>query len=324
MLFVCFNITLVDYIKRLLVQKGVGLGADGVEVYHFYALCSKILGEAVEYEKEEAAYYDLILSETSARLDEDGPRYDAVLVDEGQDFSDEMLHIVTGLVNKETDNLTIAMDDAQNLYGRPLAWKDNGSFVVQRLHYAYRSTPELWDFVCKFVERDSGNKSAPAVTGFHGPQPEMPCCQNYDEMISGVADSVKGLVTRGDYPPSEIAIAYTTRSLGTHGRTSVPDMLEAALNTRGILCQWVSEDYRAKRSYDITTERVAVSTIHSLKGLDYACVFVIGLDALEGDVWSEARARDLAYVAMTRARHRLMIPYINPEHPLIRRLLACL
>ena len=46
-----------------------------------------------------------------------------------------------------------------------------------------------------------------------------------------------------------------------------------ALESRGIMSQWVSEDYRAKRAYDITTDKVSVSTIHSAKGLDYACVF---------------------------------------------------
>lgn len=44
---------------------------------------------------------------------------------------------------------------------------------------------------------------------------------------------------------------------------------------------WISEDYRAKRSHDVTTEKVTISTIHSVKGFDYACVFVLGLDALE-------------------------------------------
>ena len=38
-LFVCFNITLVNYIKRLLADKRVPLGESGVVVCHFYELC---------------------------------------------------------------------------------------------------------------------------------------------------------------------------------------------------------------------------------------------------------------------------------------------
>lgn len=73
---------------------------------------------------------------------------------------------------------------------------------------------------------------------------------------------------------------------------------------------WISEDYRAKRSYDVTTDSVTISTIHSLKGFDYACVFVLGLDWLApGKRWTEEQIRKPAYVAVTRAREKLFIPY---------------
>jgi superfamily I DNA/RNA helicase len=96
--------------------------------------------------------------------------------------------------------------------------------------------------------------------------------------------------------------------------------LRQELGKQGILADWISEDYRAKQSYDVTTEKVTISTIHSLKGFDYACVFVLGLDALEpGIPWTDEQIRKLAYVALTRARERLFIPYCE-ENDLIRRL----
>jgi superfamily I DNA/RNA helicase len=103
----------------------------------------------------------------------------------------------------------------------------------------------------------------------------------------------------------------------------IPEMFARALEAKGIMPSWISEDYRAKRSYDITTETVSISTIHSAKGLDYACVFLVGLDQVEPGVWSEDQIRRLVYVAITRARHRLFIPYVN-ETDLIRDLISCL
>ncbi len=47
--------------------------------------------------------------------------------------------------------------------------------------------------------------------------------------------------------------------------------------------------------------------IHSVSGLDYACVYVIGLDLFEGIRWAEEQIRNLTYVAITRARVRLYI-----------------
>jgi hypothetical protein len=67
-LFVCYNITLVNYIKRLLSDKKVALGENGVEVLHFFELCSKILGQQIAYEKEESEYYDLIVSEALSKI----------------------------------------------------------------------------------------------------------------------------------------------------------------------------------------------------------------------------------------------------------------
>jgi len=80
-LFVCYNITLVNYIKRLLSDKKVALGENGVEVLHFFELCSKILGQEIVYEKEESDYYDLIVSETLSKVPGSNLKYDAILVD---------------------------------------------------------------------------------------------------------------------------------------------------------------------------------------------------------------------------------------------------
>jgi superfamily I DNA/RNA helicase len=52
---------------------------------------------------------------------------------------------------------------------------------------------------------------------------------------------------------------------------------------------------------------VTISTIPSVKGFDYACVAVIGLDWLEGTRWKEEQIRNLTYVAITRERERLFI-----------------
>ena len=41
-LFVCYNIVLVNYIRRLLSNKGVPMGESGVTVMHFYELCSDL------------------------------------------------------------------------------------------------------------------------------------------------------------------------------------------------------------------------------------------------------------------------------------------
>ncbi len=112
---VSYNITLVNYIKRLLSNKRVPIGDNGVQVMHFYQLCSEILNQEISYENEGIEYYDMVITETLSKIQAYKEKYDAILVDEGQDFSDDMFRIITSLLDKETNNLTITLDDNQNI-----------------------------------------------------------------------------------------------------------------------------------------------------------------------------------------------------------------
>jgi hypothetical protein len=103
-LFVCYNITLVNFVKRILAGKGSPIGEAGVTVCHFYELCSWITGESIPYEKEGNAFYEMVSQEALSKVGSYAKRFDAVLVDEGQDFTPEMFKVVTGLLNATTNN----------------------------------------------------------------------------------------------------------------------------------------------------------------------------------------------------------------------------
>ena len=141
-------------------------------------------------------------------------------------------------------------------------------------------------------------------------------------MIGSVADNIKKLIDLKECPASEIAIIYTSKTPWNIPDKNLPEMIEKALDTKGVLYKWASEDYRSKRSYDITTDSVTLSTIHSVKGLDYSCVFLIGLDFIGPKMVSLDQTKNLVYVGITRARYRLFIPYLN-RNDLIRDLLNC-
>ena len=109
------------------------------------------------------------------------------------------------------------------------------------------------------------------------------------------------------------------KSPGIGTDVNIPQLIQQSLESKGILCNWASEDYRSKKDYDITTDRVTISTVHSVKGLDYSCVFLVGLDNLDNEKWSDDQIENLTYVGMTRARYELIIPFIK-ETALIKKL----
>ncbi len=332
-LFVCYNITLVNYVKRLLGNKKIPLGENGVEVMHFFELCSRITGENVHYENEDAAYYEIVVEMALAKAGECPLRYDAILVDEGQDFSDDMYRVLVALLNKKTNSFTIALDENQNIYRNKQSWKELGIKAQGRVHRisrVYRNTKEIQGCAQSFIEKtvsptDSGGTHRelfPGFFDFHGPAPAFRQCTTAQKMISFIGSTIQTLIDSEGYALSEIAIIYTVKSRKDSEGLHLPHELEKELQSKGIMSTWVSEDYRSKRSYDVTTNNVTISTIHSVKGFDYACVFLIGLDLLEpGERWSEEQLKSLAYVAITRARYQLYVPYIE-ESWLVKRLLS--
>jgi hypothetical protein len=334
-LFVCYNITLVNYIKRLLSDKKVPLGENGVEVLHFFELCSKILGQDIAYEKEESDYYKLIVSETLSKISGLDLKYDAILVDEGQDFSDDMYKVVTSLLDEKTNNLTIALDEGQNIYNSRQSWKDLGIQAKGRLHrvsYVYRCTKELHEFASRFIGTNGGPRVSsgsqqygmfPDLYEYHGPKPRFRQLKGIEEIVDYAAETIKKLVDQGECCCSDIAILYTMRSTPNNPEVHIPHMVGKALEKRGILYNWVSEDYRSKRSYDVTTDTITISTIQSVKGFDYSRVFLIGLDLFDAAKGSNAQLRSLTYVAITRSRYELFVPYVK-KNELISKLLACL
>ena len=334
-LFVCYNITLVNYIKRLLSEKKVPLGEEGVEVLHFFELCAKITGEKIPYEKEGSEFYNLVLQETLSKLKDNRIKYDAVLVDEGQDFSDDMLKVITAVLNEKTNNLTIALDENQDLYQRAQTWKELGIKVQGRVHRiscCYRNTQEISQFASRLIgkkggsaEGNGGRQSAlfQDMYAYNGPRPEIMQFQDLEGIAAFVADTIRTLVDSGECSFSETAIIYTVKTPGDSPNKHIPMMFEKALESRGILYDWVSEDYRSKRSYDVTTNSVTISTIHSAKGFDYSRVFLVGLDLIDPLKLPVEQARNMAYVGATRVRYQLFIPYVN-KTDLIAHLLRCL
>jgi len=97
---------------------------------------------------------------------------------------------------------------------------------------------------------------------------------------------------------------------GLHGHKPAIETLPAFLAD---LSQWRSGDF-----FDPRADAVAMMTLHAAKGLEFPVVFVCGLDQdllplLRKNHDQEAlqEERRLFYVAMTRARHHLMLSTVN-------------
>ncbi len=313
MLFVCYNISLVHYIKRLLAAKGVPLGSRGVEVLQYNELCGKLLDEKITHEGEKSDYFDLITQMSLEAVKTSNLKYDAIFVDEGQDFSSDMAKVIIGLLSLSYSLFSVAFDERQSIYGAVCDWVNihERQWQIQKLKHIYRNTHEISELALKVINESAVNELTtseiaflPENFGIHGPDPVVIGGRTGEEILGFVADEIASLSANEDVPFSEIAVLYISRK-SPYSRDSVlPEEICNVLESKGILAEWMSEDYRSKKSYDITTEKVCVSTVHSVKGLDYDTVFIIGLESFFECRWNEAVKKSLFHIALTRARRQ--------------------
>jgi len=330
LLIVCFNIALASYIRRLVEEGRIGTGERSVEVLHFFELCSRVLDEPIRYEGEKNEYYhscrNMMLEAVQAGQSHVAP-YDAICIDEAQDFDEFMLCAVVGLLRKGGD-LLIAIDPEQTLYRRGFSWKSIGVDVAGNrtvsLTSAYRGTVELRQFAARLLGRQTA-EGEPAQLSFafpghdtHGEPPVLRRCASREEQAELVAREVAELVERGEYRRSEIAVVYDDKVYGSaqgpdglrYGSKEGVKRLKATLERHGVPVRWVSRDYRAKEEFDVTTDRVTLISVHSAKGLDFDLVYLLPQEQDPPPDEQRDALRRL-YVGVTRARHRLVVPFVS-------------
>ncbi|MBR6468221.1 MAG: hypothetical protein IKT16_08695, partial [Desulfovibrio sp.] len=133
-LFLTFNVTLVNYIRRL-VQLSLPDPAamDRVVVLSFHALCKRLCLQAGLDAQYQALWPRLgarraleeglpALAREAAALPS-APRYDAVIVDEGQDFLPAWWNVARALARSGGEKL-LAADRAQDVYGKTGSWTE--------------------------------------------------------------------------------------------------------------------------------------------------------------------------------------------------------
>src|SRR5690606_6411963 len=96
-LLLCFNAPLAEYLYER--------APEGVSVFHFHGLCKHLAKEAGigyrAHRSEEEYYNEVLPNMLLDAIDELGPQYDALIVDEGQDFRDTWWEILAFLLRDQ-------------------------------------------------------------------------------------------------------------------------------------------------------------------------------------------------------------------------------
>lgn len=316
-LVVCFNRVLAEYLREV-----IGEG-ERSEILTFHGWCWRQLraigattpeppepGERSDYWDREVPRL-VLQSYDAGRLDVGA--YQAILVDEGQDFADDWYRALLRALDTETNSLFIAVDSSQNIYNRKVSWRALGIQIAGRtrvLRVNYRNTRPILSLAYEVVReldaagliaREAGEEYVvPERALRDGPPPELRRCESGVAIRQHVLEWIQARLARGVKPEEVLVLGLIRREM---------DRLADGLTGRGIPVRLLGGRGQPGA--------VRLSTIHSSKGLDAEHVLLVNAHELQRR--DDAEARRLLYIAMTRARKELCISYCGST-PLLAQL----
>ncbi|MDC4844019.1 AAA family ATPase, partial [Acinetobacter baumannii] len=220
-LVVCFNNTLCNHIQNMMSENDV----ENLEISTFHGLVKKITNANLKkLDDESQDQYNLRVAEILNSYVESTnflEKYDAILIDEGQDFAQEWIQSLVKILNPETNSILFCYDPAQNIFNRKRpSWRSFGLEVQGKkpteLMRCYRNTKEILVTARSFlnskkldslVAEDDFDRVLDPDTGECkvGIFPVTYQSQNYQETINLIVKKIKYLVNNG-HPENSIAI----------------------------------------------------------------------------------------------------------------------
>lgn len=258
--------------------------------------------------------------ECTQLLQSDGkaPRYASVIVDEGQDFSNNAYRLIRALAGEQHPNdILIVGDSHQRIYRNHPILSKCGINVIGRssiLKINYRTTEEIRKYAFGLLrgirfddldqEFDLGDKCQSLT---HGEKPVFKNFKNANEEFNFILDEISKLKDNG-VALTDICVVARTNKL-------IEDYIKLFKNA-GIGYYEIKRNKTDIRSFD----GLRVATMHRVKGLEFKYVFIVAVNnrilplssAINcPDLISKAESitseKCLLYVAMTRAQKGVYI-----------------
>ncbi|MGW5095638.1 UvrD-helicase domain-containing protein [Streptomyces nodosus] len=269
-------------------------------------------------------------AEAARLLEEKGPQYRHVVVDEAQDLHPAQWRLLRMAAPARPDDLFIAGDPHQRIYGSKASLKSLGIKVTGRsvkLRKNYRSTQEILRWATALLigrpiaqlEDENRNETLLGYrSALHGDGPALHAAETEEAELDALVAQVRAWREAG---VGAAEIGVSARFNKTCAK-AIAHLKDAGVPAASL------------RTADTTggSEAVRVGTMHSFKGLEFRCVAVIGANdgALpfpkavtppdvdpqqhETDMMSE---RCLLFVACTRARDSLYVSWSGEPSPFL-------
>lgn len=311
---VTYNKSLAQRLRNSLNNKKeqldfAGIKYDNIEISTFHQFAKEIAKINVPY-KAGDDFWNKDLPKIA--LEKAEPLYDAVLIDEYQDFYDDWIRLCIKTCKKHkhndtwTENLFLAGDRVQSIYNPNLdrTWKDIGvqiqggsgdSKKSELLKMSYRSGKSHVNLAIGLLLTNT--RLSKLLESFYEGIGSIQAQENQNEHISivegnlvEVINILKDLVLKGIYQYSDILILSPTHDISNQFFRLLP----TELRDHSIVTK------------DIVPDKMNITTYHSSKGLESKVCVMLNVDHFS-DKRNIIKQMLLLYVGITRASKDLYI-----------------
>jgi superfamily I DNA/RNA helicase len=319
-LVLCYNRFMNGWINSIIPQKGLSLNVES-RTFHSWAYR---IGYTYKWDKNREMREKITyLVQEKAK-----ERYQAILIDEAQDFYDEWFNAMLYAVTPDTNSIFFVYDNTQSVYEgqqhrrkQEWSWSKLGFDVRGRsqiFDLNYRNAPEIielaWQFIYPYLasanmkiakRSDAGGKIGHIVEPLKK---------------SSRSSSIKPMLV-SDMSPDNIA-KQVKLALSSHPDSSIGVLLHPqepkSFKSEISLClkKWGVPHHAPMCSEDrehnvVNRPFVIVDSWNALKGVEFDAVIIAGLDKVKDlpDANEDFQEKAGLYTAITRARDHVVMLY---------------
>ncbi len=253
--------------------------------------------------------------------------YQAVLVDEAQDMTNEAFKLIRQIVPKQPNDIFIVGDGHQRIYNHKVVLSHCGVHIVGRAHRLkinYRTSAQIQRFAMAVLEGqrvDDLDGERDSLEGYRSlVQGDPPRIQTHDSLDAEL-ETIQAFIQRPGFAATTCLVVRTNKQL---------DLYERALNDRDIPTYKLSRG----RIEDARRPELRLATMHRVKGLEFERVILAGIndgevplatalnrsdDALVRES-AELQERALFYVACSRAKREVLVTTSGTPSPFLKTL----
>ena len=328
-LVVSFNITLLNHLRDFAVRHDAARQVirRKIDFLNFHHWCKRVCrdtGHAKEYKRlwrnfagdgdesgAESVLNDGLASLVRSLYRNDAgrdvmPKYDAILVDEGQDFQPSWWQTLRSAL-KQGGEMVLVADKTQNIYASAAKWTEdamaNAGFrgPWSELDISYRLPPTLVPLVCRFArefltaeEIDLPEIERPMQMELFPTELRWVHVREQWNVLEACDTELRQMMQR---LRADTAVADITFLSGTSMGHSLVELLEyKGINVLHTFDEDTRRSRRKKRAFFQGDARVKATTLHSFKGWEarHLIVFVASIERAED--------KALLYSSLTRLR----------------------